>query len=87
MFGVIQQLRGQNFAIFDPPPYPLLGQFLYPGRGQKQNFLTPSPLILFTFFSKNPEIFVLLLNSCNIIASMFLLPHHCGFFIKIVSSF
>ena len=35
--GVIQQLRGQNFAIFCPPG-PLHGQFLYPERGQKQTF-------------------------------------------------
>ena len=34
--GVIQQLRGQNFAILTPPP--LRGQFLYPERGQKQAF-------------------------------------------------
>ena len=37
--GGIQQLRGQNFTIFWPPP--LRGQFLYPERGQKQTFLTP----------------------------------------------
>ena len=39
--GVIQQLRGQNFAIFRPPP--LRGQFLYPERGQKQTFFDPLP--------------------------------------------
>ena len=38
--GGIQQLRGQNFAIFGPP---LRGQFLYPQRGQKQTFLDPLP--------------------------------------------
>ena len=37
----IQQLRGQNFAIFWPPP--LRGQFLYPERGQKQTFIDPLP--------------------------------------------
>ena len=37
--GGIQQLRGQNFAIFWPPP--LRGQFLYPERGQKQTFFDP----------------------------------------------
>ena len=41
MYGVIQQLRGQNFAIFAPPP--LRGQFLYPGRGQKQTIFDPPP--------------------------------------------
>ena len=41
---VIQQLRGQNFAISWPP---LRGHFLYPERGQK-HFLTPSTLILST---------------------------------------
>ena len=49
--GVIQQLRGQNFAIFSAPtptPNPLRGQFLYPERGQKQNFFDPLPLILST---------------------------------------
>ena len=40
--GAIQQLRGQNFAIFLPPP-PLRGQFLYPERGQKQTFFAPLP--------------------------------------------
>ena len=40
-FGVIQQLRGQNFAIFEPPP--LRGQFLYLERGQKQTFFDPLP--------------------------------------------
>ena len=35
--GVIQQLRGPNFAIFTPPPL----QFLYPERGQKQTFFDP----------------------------------------------
>ena len=44
--GGIQQLRGQNFALFNPPPP--RGQFLYPERGQKQTFLTPSLLILST---------------------------------------
>ena len=45
--GGIQQLRGQNFAIFWPPP--LGGQFLYPERGQKQTFFDPlPPLILST---------------------------------------
>ena len=39
--GVIQQLRGQNFAIFLPPS--LRGQFLYPERGQKQTFFDPLP--------------------------------------------
>ena len=38
--GIIQQLRGQNFAIFWPP---LHGQFLYPERGQKQTFFDPLP--------------------------------------------
>ena len=42
-FGGIQQLRGQNFAIFDPPP-PLSGQFLYPDCEQKQTFFDPLPL-------------------------------------------
>ena len=41
-FGVIQQLRGQNFAIFWPPS-PLRGQFLYPKCGQKQTFFDPFP--------------------------------------------
>ena len=36
-YGGIQQLRGQNFAIFCPPP-PLRRQFLYPQCGQKQTF-------------------------------------------------
>ena len=39
--GSIQQLRGQNFAIFCPPPR--RGQFLYPERGQKQIFFDPLP--------------------------------------------
>ena len=39
--GGIQQLRGQNFAIFWPPP--LRGQFLYPEHGQKQTFFDPLP--------------------------------------------
>ena len=38
--GLIQQLRGQNFAIFDPL---LRGQVLYPERGQKQTFFDPLP--------------------------------------------
>ena len=38
--GVIQELRGQNFAIF----WTLLcGQFLYPEREQKQTFFDPLP--------------------------------------------
>ena len=41
VYGVIQPLRGQNFAIFGPPP--LRGQFLYPERGQKQRFFDPLP--------------------------------------------
>ena len=45
VLGGIQQLCGQNFVSFDPP---CKGQFFYPERGQKQNFLTPSPLILST---------------------------------------
>ena len=36
--GGIQQLHGQNFAIFWPP---LRGQFLYPECGQKQTFFDP----------------------------------------------
>ena len=40
--GVIQQLRGHNFAIFDPPT-PLPGQFLYSERGQKQTVFEPLP--------------------------------------------
>ena len=35
--GVIQQLRGQNFAILDPPTPPAW-TVLYPERGQKQTF-------------------------------------------------
>ena len=46
LLGGIQQLRGHNFAIFDPPP--LHGRFLYPERGQKQTFFDPFPLILYT---------------------------------------
>ena len=45
VLGVIQQLRGQNFAIFWPPS-PLRRQFLYPERWQKQTFF--DPLILST---------------------------------------
>ena len=41
--GVIQQLHGQNFAIFWPPLSPLRGQFLYPERGQKYTFFDPLP--------------------------------------------
>ena len=44
--GVIQQLRGQNFAIFLPLPL-LRGQFLYPDV-DKNSFWLPSPLILYT---------------------------------------
>ena len=40
-WGGIQQLRGQNFAIFDP--LPLRRQFLYPERGQKQTIFDPLP--------------------------------------------
>ena len=36
LYGGIQQLRGQNFAIF-------YVDFFYPERGQKQTFLTPPP--------------------------------------------
>ena len=42
ILGGIQQLRGQTFAIFLPPPT-LRGQFLYPERGRKQKFFDPSP--------------------------------------------
>ena len=45
-FGGIQQLCGQNFAIFYPHSFPPRGQFLYPERGQKQSFF--DPLILST---------------------------------------
>ena len=38
--GGMQQLRGQNFAIFYPLP-PLRGQFLYSERGQIQAFFEP----------------------------------------------
>ena len=38
--GGIQQLGGQNFAIFWPPPL-LRGQFLYPEVGQKPTFFDP----------------------------------------------
>ena len=41
IFGVIQQQVDRILPFFDPPP--LRGQFLYPERGQKQTFLTPSP--------------------------------------------
>ena len=44
--GVIQQLREQNFAIFDP--LPAWTVTLYPERGQKQTFFDPPPLILST---------------------------------------
>ena len=44
--GGIQQLRGQNFAIFWPPP-PCVDSFLYHEHGQKQTFLTLSPPHLF----------------------------------------
>jgi len=40
--GVIQQLRGQNFAIFLHPP-PLRGLLLYPEFGQKLTFFDPLP--------------------------------------------
>ena len=36
VLGGIQQPRGQNFAIFLPPP--LRGQFLYPERGKNSHF-------------------------------------------------
>ena len=49
--GGIQQLRGQNFAIFDPP---LHGQFLYPEGGQKQTFFDTLPLILSTYLLYGP---------------------------------
>ena len=41
---VIQQLRGQNFVIFNP--LPLHGQFLFPKRRQIQTFFDPLPLHL-----------------------------------------
>ena len=44
--GDIQQLRGQNFAIFWPPPLPCVDSFLNPERGQKHTFF--DPLILTT---------------------------------------
>ena len=53
-FGGIQQLRGQNFAIFWSPTTLLRGQFLYPERGQKQTFFDPSPLILSTLLLNGP---------------------------------
>ena len=40
--GGIQQLRGQNFAIFWPPSPLAWTVFIYPECGQKQTFLTPS---------------------------------------------
>ena len=40
ILGGIEQLRGQNFAIFLPSP--LRGLFLFPERGQKQTFLPPT---------------------------------------------
>ena len=40
--GGIQQLNGQNFATFDPPPT-MCRQFLYPEHGQKQTFFDPFP--------------------------------------------
>ena len=44
--GGIQQLRGQNFAIFWSLPF--REQFLYSKRGQKQTFFDPLPPILST---------------------------------------
>ena len=41
--GVIQQLRGQNFAIYFLTPPPGVDSFLYPERGQKQTFFDPLP--------------------------------------------
>ena len=38
LFGVIQHLRGDNFAIFDPPPRPPCGQFLYSYMDKNRQF-------------------------------------------------
>ena len=43
--GVIQQLRGQNFDIFNPNP-PCVDSFYTISVDQKQTVLTPSPLVL-----------------------------------------
>ena len=47
VFGGIQQLRGQNFAIFWPPP-PWVDSFYTLSVEKNRHFLTPSPLILST---------------------------------------
>ena len=48
LLRVIQQLRGQKFAIFFTLPPPPAWTVLILCRGQKQIFLTPSPIILST---------------------------------------
>ena len=40
--GGIQQLRGQNFSIFDPPP-PCVDSFHTLSVDKNRHFLTPSP--------------------------------------------
>ena len=45
MKGGIQQLRGQNIAITEPP---LPGQFYTLSLDKNKHFFTPSPLILST---------------------------------------
>ena len=45
-WGAFNNYVDRISSFFDP--FPLRGQFLYPERGQKQTFLTPSPFILST---------------------------------------
>ena len=47
VLGGIQQLRGQNFAIFWPPR-PCVDSFYTLSMDKNKNVLTPSPLILST---------------------------------------
>ena len=43
MYGVIQQLRGENFAIFWPP---CMDSFYTPSVDKNRHFLTPTPHIV-----------------------------------------
>ena len=82
LLGGIQQLRGQNFAIFDPPP--CVDSFYTLSVDKNKLFLTPSPPHLVHVVIECPLSWLSIY--CFVLFALILLCENSLFFLQILSN-